>query len=192
MVARGGRLIGVLGIADRIRPQAPDAVAALHRLGVELLVMLTGDNPRTAAAIAKQVGIDEFYADLKPEDKAAKVAELETSFGHVAMVGDGVNDAPALASAAVGIAMGTAGSDVALETADIALMADDLLKLTEVIRIGRSTRAVVRQNIGLSLVILIALVPGALVGVFSLPVAVLAHEISELLVILNGARMARS
>src|SRR5690606_21115151 len=107
---------------------ARQAIAALHELGVKV-AMLTGDNARTAHAIAREVGIDEVYADLKPEDKAAKVRELAQQHGHVAMVGDGVNDAPALAEATVGVAMGAAGTDVALETADVALMADDLEKL---------------------------------------------------------------
>jgi Cd2+/Zn2+-exporting ATPase len=159
----------------------------LHSEGVERIVMLTGDNARTATAVANQIGIDEVQAHLKPEDKSRIVAEL-ARHGHVGMVGDGVNDAPALAAASVGIAMGTAGSDVALETADVALMADDLSKLTEALRIGQRTRRVVAQNITLSLVIL---VPGALAGVFTLPIAVLAHELSELAVITNGLRLTR-
>ena len=153
--------------------------------------MLTGDNSITAQTIAAEVGVDEVRAELAPEDKARIVGELAATFGHVAMVGDGVNDAPALAAASVGIAMGTAGSDVALETADVALMADDLSKLAEALRIGRRTRRIVRQNITLSLVILAALVPGAFIGAFTLPVAVLAHELSELFVIGNGLRLAR-
>jgi len=184
------RVLGVIGIADVIRPQAADAIAELRQEGVDRIVMLTGDNARTGAAVASQVGIDEVHAHLKPEDKSRLIAELARS-GHVGMVGDGVNDAPALAAASVGIAMGTAGSDVALETADVALMADDLSKLTEGLRIGRRTRRVVAQNIALSLVILAVLVPGALFGVFGLPVAVLAHELSELAVIANGLRLAR-
>jgi Cd2+/Zn2+-exporting ATPase len=184
------RIVGVIGIADVLRPQAADAIAELRREGVERIVMLTGDNARTGAAVANQVGIDEVHAHLKPDDKSRLITELARS-GHVGMVGDGVNDAPALAAASVGIAMGTAGSDVALETADVALMADDLSKLTEALRIGRRTHRVVAQNIALSLVILAVLVPGALFGVFALPVAVLAHELSELAVIANGLRLAR-
>jgi heavy metal translocating P-type ATPase len=184
------RVVGVIGIADVVRPQARDALAEMRGEGVERIVMLTGDNARTAAAVATQVGIDDVQAQLKPEDKSRVIAELARD-GHVGMVGDGVNDAPALAAASVGIAMGTAGSDVALETADVALMADDLSKLTEALRIGRRTRRVVGQNIALSLVILAILVPGALLGVFALPVAVLAHELSELAVITNGLRLAR-
>ena len=123
---------GVLALADTVRDQASDAMAELHRLGVDQVIMLTGDNPRTAASIAKEVGIDEVAAPgLEPQDKADRIRQLIDRFEHVGMVGDGVNDAPPLAAAAVGIAMGTAGSDIALETADIALLADDLSKATE-------------------------------------------------------------
>ena len=184
------RVVGVVGIADVVRPQARDAISELRRNGVDHIVMLTGDNARTGEAIASEVGIDDVRAHLKPEDKSRLVAEL-AAHGHVGMVGDGVNDAPALAAASVGIAMGTAGSDVALETADVALMADDLSKLTEAVRIGRRTRRIVAQNIALGLVIPAILVPGALIGVFTLPIAVLAHELSELAVIANGLRLAR-
>ena len=183
--------LGVLGVADTLRPQATEAIAELRRLGIEHIVMLTGDNPRTAAAIAAQAGIDDIGAGLSPEDKAARIRELVERYDHVAMLGDGINDAPPLAAASVGIAMGTAGSDIALETADVALMADDLAKLTTAIRTGRRTRRIVTQNLALSLVILAILVPTALFGVIALPVAVLAHELSELAVILNGTRMAR-
>jgi heavy metal translocating P-type ATPase len=183
--------LGVLGVADTLRPQAVDAITELRRLGIEHIVMLTGDNPRTAAAIAAEAGIDDIGAGLSPEDKASRIRDLVARYGHVAMLGDGINDAPPLAAASVGIAMGTAGSDIALETADVALMADDLAKLTTAIRTGRRTRRVVAQNLALSLVILAVLVPTALFGIIALPVAVLAHELSELAVILNGTRMAR-
>ena len=192
VLADEGAVLGVLAIADTVREQSARAVDALHSLGIEHVVMLTGDNPRTAAAIAEQVGVDEVGAALSPQDKAARVEALIGRYEHVAMVGDGVNDAPPLAAASVGIAMGTAGSDIAIETADVALMADDLDKLTEALRIGQRTRAVVRQNLVLSFVILAVLVPGALLGVIGLPLAVLAHELSELAVIVNGTRMARS
>ena len=191
VIAEENRAYGVIGIADTIRAQAKDSLLRLRELGVEQPVMLTGDNERTAAAVAAQVGVSEYFAHLSPEDKSRKVAELQQRYGHVAMIGDGVNDAPALAAASVGIAMGTAGSDVALETADVALMADDLSKLVEAISIGRRTRSVVRQNVGLSLAILVVLIPGAVIGWLSLPAAVLAHEVSELFVILNAVRLAR-
>ena len=192
LVAVDGQLLGVLGIADTVRAGAWEALAALRRLGIDRVVMLTGDNARTAAVVARAVGADEYRADLRPADKATEVARLQADIGHVAMVGDGVNDAPALAAAQVGIAMGAAGSDVALETADVALMSDDLGRLNDALRIGRRTRRIVRQNLTLSLLILAVLVPGALLGVFTLPVAVLAHETSELLVISNGLRAARA
>ncbi|WCO67981.1 cation-translocating P-type ATPase [Iamia majanohamensis] len=190
VAALDDEVVGVVGIADVVRPHARDAISELRANGISHVVMLTGDNARTAEAIAAEVGIDDVRAHLKPEDKSRLIAEL-ASQGHVGMIGDGVNDAPALAAASVGIAMGTAGSDVALETADVALMADDLSKLTEAVRIGRRTRRIVAQNIALSLVILAVLVPGALLGVFALPVAVLAHELTELAVIINALRLAR-
>lgn len=183
--------LGVLGVADTLRPQATETIGELRRLGIEHIVMLTGDNPRTAAAIAAQAGIDDIGAGLSPEDKAARIQDLVARYDHVAMLGDGINDAPPLAAASVGIAMGTAGSDIALETADVALMADDLAKLTTAISIGRRTRRTVTQNLALSLAILAVLVPTALFGIIALPVAVLGHELSELVVILNGTRMSR-
>ncbi|HEB63974.1 MAG TPA: cation-translocating P-type ATPase, partial [Chloroflexi bacterium] len=183
---------GLLAIRDNIRPNAPQAIAALHKLGVEKVVMLTGDNPRTAQAIARELGIDEVYADLKPEDKAARVRQLAERYGHVAMVGDGVNDAPALAEATVGVAMGAAGADVALETADVALMADDLEKLAYALELAQRTQRVVGQNLALSAVVIAALVVGAVGGWFTLPVAVLGHELSEFVVIGSGLRMLRA
>lgn len=182
---------GLLAIRDTIRPNARQAIAALHELGVKV-AMLTGDNARTAHAIAREVGIDDVYADLKPEDKVAHVRELAARHGHVAMVGDGVNDAPALAEATVGVAMGAAGTDVALETADVALMADDLEKLVYALRLARRNQGVVNQNLALSAAVIGGLVIGAIAGLFSLPMAVLGHEISEFVVIGSGLRMLRS
>ena len=184
--------LGVLGVADTIRDQSIATVTQLRDLGIEHIAMVTGDNPRTAAAVAAQVGIDHVAAAMSPHDKATHVQGLVERYQHVAMVGDGINDAPPLAAATVGVAMGTAGSDIALETADVALMADDLSKLVTAITIGRRTRRIVTQNLALSLTILLVLVPLALFGVIGLAVAVLAHELSELIVILNGTRMARS
>jgi Cd2+/Zn2+-exporting ATPase len=183
---------GLLAIRDNIRTNAIQAIQALHTAGIEKVVMLTGDNQRTAQAIARELGIDEVYADLKPEDKAVKVRELAQRYGHVAMVGDGVNDAPALAEATVGVAMGAAGTDVALETADVALMADDLEKLAYAVTLAKRNQRVVNQNLALSAVVIAVLVIGAVTGVFTLPVAVLGHEISEFIVIGSGLRMLRS
>ena len=182
----------LLAIRDKVRPNAASAIRALHQIGIRQVVMLTGDNERTAQAIAREVGVDEVYANLKPEDKAVKVRELTQRYGHVAMVGDGVNDAPALAEATVGLAMGAAGTDVALETADVALMADDLDKLVYALQLARRNRRVVRQNLALSVVVIGVLVVGAVAGAFSLPVAVLGHELSEFVVIASGLRMLRA
>jgi heavy metal translocating P-type ATPase len=192
VVGDEGAAWGLIAIRDQIRPNARKAVEELHRVGVEKVVMLTGDNERTAAAIAREAGIDEFHADLKPEDKVTRVRELSERHGHVAMVGDGVNDAPALAAATVGVAMGAAGTDVALETADVALMADDLEKLVYALRLARRNRRVVNQNLALSAVVIGVLVVGAVAGYFSLPIAVLGHEISEFIVIGSGLRMLRA
>lgn len=183
---------GLIAIRDNIRPNARQAIASLHAVGIEKVVMLTGDNERTAQAIAREAGIDEVYAALKPEDKVTRVRELARRYGHVAMVGDGVNDAPALAEATVGVAMGAAGTDVALETADVVLMADDLEKLVYALRLARRNQSVVRQNLALSAVVIGTLVVGAVAGVFSLPVAVLGHEISEFIVIGSGLRMLKA
>ncbi len=180
---------GVIAIRDAIRENAAAAIAQLHDLGIRPVVMLTGDNERTAAAIAREVGVDAYYAELLPEDKVARVRELSQQVGHVAMVGDGVNDAPALAEATVGVAMGAAGTDVALETADVALMADDLEKLVYALQLARRNQRVVSQNIALSAVVISALVIGAVGGLLTLPIAVLGHEISEFIVIASGLRM---
>jgi Cd2+/Zn2+-exporting ATPase len=186
------RVWGLLAVRDRLRPGVPATIRALHHEGIRRVVMLTGDNPRTAQAIAREAGIDDVFSELKPEDKALKVRELTSSTGHVAMVGDGVNDAPALAEATVGVAMGAAGTDVALETADVALMADDLSKLVEALRLARRNQRIVRQNLALSAIVIGALVIAAVAGVLSLPMAVLAHEISEFVVIGSGLRMLRA
>lgn len=183
---------GLIAIRDNIRPNARQAIEALHAVGVEKIAMLTGDNQRTAQAIASELSLDEVYADLKPEDKVTKVRELAGRYGHVAMVGDGVNDAPALAEATVGVAMGAAGTDVALETADVALMADDLEKLAYALKLAKRNQAVVNQNLVLSAIVIGVLVIGAIAGTFSLPIAVLGHEISEFIVIGSGLRMLRA
>ena len=181
----------LLAIRDSLRPNAAEAIRRLRAVGIERVVMLTGDNVRTAEAVAREVGFDEVHADLKPEDKANIIRALAAHTG-VAMVGDGVNDAPALAEATVGVAMGAAGTDVALETADVALMADDLAKLVYALTLARRNQNVVRQNIGLSVAVVTVLMIGAVAGAFTLPVAVIAHELSEFVVIASGLRMLRS
>ncbi len=182
---------GLLAIADQLRAEVPAAVSALHGLGIDRVVMLTGDDPRTAAAIATTARIGDWRAGLLPEDKTAAVAALRGHGGPVAMVGDGINDAPALATADVGIAMGAAGTDVALETADIALMADQLAKLPAAIRLARKAVGVIRENIGLSLAAIAALDTGALTGHLSLAAGLLLNEGSAVLIIANGLRLLR-
>ena len=182
----------VFALADTLRDQAKETVAALKAAGIDRTVMITGDNRRTAETIASRVGVDEALAEQRPEDKSDAIRMLQDRYGGVVMAGDGINDAPALAAATVGVAMGSAGSDAALETADVALMADDLSKLADALHLARRTRTVVRQNLALSFGVLAVLVPGALLGVLNLPLAVLGHELSELAVIVSGLRMARA
>jgi len=183
---------GLIAVTDPLRPGVADAISQLRKAGIEKIIMLTGDNPLAAKTIAARASIDEVFADLSPEDKKRKIEELDRQYGRVAMVGDGVNDAPALAAAHVGIAMGAAGTDVALETADVALMADDLSRLPYLIRFSRRNWRVIRQNLMLSVLVIGTLVVGAVAGVFSLPMAVLAHEVSEFVVIASGLRMLRT
>jgi len=192
LVGEQGCAWAALALRDNLRDDARPAVDALRALGVERIVMMTGDNRATAEAIAREAGIDDVHAELRPEDKATRVRDLQDRHGHVLMVGDGVNDAPALAEAAVGVAMGAAGTDVALETADVALMADDLRKLVYALGLARRNAGIVRQNLALSAVVIGGLVVGAVTGTFSLPVAVIGHELSEFAVIGNGLRMLRA
>ena len=183
---------GLLALRDNLRENARRVIQQLHAAGIERVAMLTGDNEKTARAIAREAGIDEVHAELKPEDKVTRVRDLAERYGHVAMVGDGVNDAPALAEATVGVAMGAAGTDVAIETADVALMADDLEKLVYALRLAQRNQRVVRQNLALSIAVIGVLVTGAVMGAFTLPVAVVGHEVSEFVVIASGLRMLRA
>ena len=183
---------GLIAVADTVRPDAREAVAALKRSGIRRTVMLTGDNERTAAAIAAQAGIDEARANLLPEEKVDAIEGLLAEHGQVAMVGDGVNDAPALARATVGVAMGGAGTDQALETADIALMSDDLTKLPFAMQLSRRALGIVRQNIAFSLLIKAVFMALALFGLATLWMAVFADMGASLLVTLNGMRLLRS
>lgn len=188
MVARlGDQYLGVLGLMDTPRASAAAVLARLRSLGISRIVMLSGDNRLVAEAVAKQVGLDEAWGDLMPEDKVEAIKRLRAG-QEVAMVGDGVNDAPAMANATVGIAMGAAGSDVALETADVALMGDELGRLPFVIGLSRSTTQIIRQNLWISLGMVAVLVPATLFGL-QLGAAVLFHEGSTLLVVANAIRL---
>lgn len=192
LVGNEREIFGAIAIRDGIRPNAKETLQALRKQGIRRIVMLTGDNAATASAIAHEVSVDEFFADLKPEDKTTKIKFLEEKYGRVMMVGDGVNDAPALALATVGVAMGAAGTDVAMETADVALMGDDLSKLPYALLLAHRTKHVVRQNLALSMIVIAALVVGSLSGGFTLPIAVIGHELSELAVIVSGLRLLKA
>jgi Cd2+/Zn2+-exporting ATPase len=182
------KLLGAVAIADVLRPEAADVIRQLKANGIERIVMLTGDNTRVARAIAKQAGVDEFHADLLPEDKVRVIKEIK-NIGPVAMVGDGVNDAPALATATVGMAMGAAGTDVAMETADIVLMSNDLRNTVFALDLARHARRVIYQNLVFALCVIIVLVISALGFELPLPIGVVGHEGSTVLVCLNGLRM---
>ncbi len=183
--------LGVIAVSDPLRDGAPAAITALHRIGVTHVAMLTGDNPETATVVGAQAGIDDVRAGLLPAQKVAAVAELRERYGAVAMVGDGVNDAPALAAATLGIAMGAAGTDAALETADIALMGDDLSAVPETIRLARRTTRVIWQNIVFSLAVKAIFLVLAPLGLVSLWLAVFADMGTSLLVTANGLRLFR-
>jgi Cd2+/Zn2+-exporting ATPase len=192
LVARDEQPIGIIAVADRPREAAKAAIDGLRQQGVTRIVMLTGDSQGTAKAIAAELGVDEFRAELLPEDKVAAVQQLRRSYGPVAMVGDGVNDAPALATADVGIAMGAAGSDAALETADIALMADELMKLPYAFRLSRATVRNIKANLAISVVLKAAFVVAAVGGVATLWMAILADTGASVIVIANALRLLRA
>lgn len=185
------KIIGVIAVADEVRESSKDAIARLKEAGIEHTIMLTGDNHATAQAIAQKIGVDDFRAELMPEDKVKAVKELRQKYGKIAMVGDGINDAPALATSNLGIAMGVAGTDAALETADIALMADDLMKLPFTVRLSRATLRNIKQNIWFSntinIITMILIVP----GYASLLVVALADVLAAVLVVLNAMRLIR-
>lgn len=190
-VAYAGELLGIIAIADTMRTDAPQMIRRLKQLGIEHIVMLTGDNQRTAQSVAQELGVDQVYAELLPEDKVSAIRQLQRQYQTVAMVGDGINDAPALAQASVGIAMGVAGSDVALETADIVLMADRLEKLEVAINLGRRSQAIVKQNIIFALSFIVLLLIANFVGNITMPIGVIGHEGSTVLVTLNGLRLLK-
>lgn len=197
LLARGNTWLGAIAVADEMRQNAPQIMQTLRDAGIEHIAILTGDNQRVADAVGKRIGADEIFAGLLPENKVDAIHTLQKKYGSVAMVGDGVNDAPALADATIGIAMGAAGTDVALETADVVLMADDLTSIAYAIKLSRRARRVVLQNLVFALSVICALVIATLVlppmpdgkpGV-PLPLGVIGHEGSTLLVVLNGIRL---
>ena len=192
LVARSGQPVGIIAVADRAREAGRDVVDLLRRQGIVSLVMLTGDSRGPATAIGDELGVDEVRAELLPEDKVAAVRELQRRFGVVAMVGDGVNDAPALASADVGIVMGAAGSDAAIETADVALMADELMKIPYALRLSRATIRNIQANLAISLVLKAAFVVAAVAGVATLWMAILADTGASVIVIANALRLLRA
>ena len=187
-----GEVLGILAVGDTIRPNAIEAIKSLHASGVEKIVMLSGDNQRTVDAISKQVGIDEAKGDLLPDQKIERVRELLTLYKHVGMIGDGVNDAPAMEAASIGIAMGGAGTDTAIETADIALMQDDLSKVAEAIQLGRRTVRMIQTNIAFALIVKAVFLVLALSGHASLWLAILADTGATLVVIANALRLLRA
>ncbi|MCL4354188.1 cation-translocating P-type ATPase [Patescibacteria group bacterium] len=185
------KMLGAIAIRDEIRPNAAEVIQKLHSMDVKV-VMLTGDNEITANAISKEIGIDDVRAGLKPKDKLVVINELKKEFQGVAMVGDGINDTPALAAAPVGIAMGTVGTDAAIEAADVALMGDDITKIAYAVELGRRSKTISQQNIIFSLLLLAVLIPSALIGILTITVAVVVHEVGELLAIGNGLRVAKN
>lgn len=190
LVTRDGALVGAIGVRDELRPEVPGVVKILTGQGIRVS-MLTGDNARTADALAQHAGITDVHAELRPEDKARLVAEFSRQ-RPTAMIGDGINDAPALAGATVGIAMGVGGSDAAIESADVAFTGQDLRLIPQALEHARRGRAIINQNIVLSLAIITVLLPLAITGVLGLAAVVLVHELAEVIVILNGLRAART
>jgi Zn2+/Cd2+-exporting ATPase len=190
MLARSDeQWLGVLGLADRPREGVRDVLDRLRKTGLKRIVMLTGDHRAVGEVIGQEVGVDEVRGELLPGDKVTAIQALLKEYGPVAMVGDGVNDAPALAQATVGIAMGAAGTATALETADVALMADDLARLPFAIGLSRKARAIIRQNLYLSLGVIAVLILATTTGVFGIGPAVFVHEGSTLVVIANALRL---
>lgn len=189
IVHEGDQYLGIISVMDVARKEAKNTLSKLKEIGIRRMIMLTGDNQRVANAVASTIGITDPMGGLLPQDKVDAIEKLKEEEGKVAMVGDGVNDAPAMAKSTVGIAMGAAGSDVALETADIALMADRLENLPFAIGLSRSAKSIIRQNLWLSLGIVAILIPSAIIGWASIGVAVIIHEGSTLLVVGNALRL---
>ena len=188
-VTRDKKVIGIISIADQIRDEALITMKQLRKAGIQDLMMLTGDNKLVAQKVAHQLGIDQVFAELLPEDKVSKVTELKQSKRNVAMVGDGINDAPAIATADVGIAMGGTGTDVTMETADIILMSDKLDKLPYAILLAKATTRNMKQNTYFALITVVLLLVGVLMDKIHLASGMLIHEMSVILVILNAVRL---
>jgi len=191
LVSFNNELIGLLSVMDTPREMAKETLERLKEIGIEKMIMLTGDHQNVANSIAKQIGLTEAKGNLLPEDKVTAIQELKEKYTKIAMVGDGVNDAPAMANSTVGIAMGAAGSDVALETADVALMSDKIENLPFVISLSRKSKNIIKQNLWISLGIVAVLIPSTLIGWASIGVAVAIHEGSTLIVVLNALRLLR-
>ena len=189
LVQKDQSFVGMITLMDVAREDAKETLQKLSKEGIRKMVMLTGDNQKVAEAIATQIGITDAWGNLLPEQKVEAIDRLRKTEKKVAMVGDGVNDAPAMAKSTVGIAMGAAGSDVALETADIALMADKLSNLPFAIGLSRKAHAIIRQNIIISLGMVVILIPLTLTGYASIGPAVIGHEGSTLLVVFNALRL---
>jgi len=182
-------VLGVIALADRPRAESASVVSALRALGIQKVVMISGDNEGTARSVARRFGIEEMHANVLPGEKAGHVQRLRETSGRVAMVGDGINDAPALAAANVGIAMGASGTDITVETADVVLMADDLTKIPYLISLGRRTRSIIKQNIAIALATKLVFLGLGVAGIASLWLAVLADDGATLLVVMNGLRL---
>jgi Cd2+/Zn2+-exporting ATPase len=191
IVRHGTRWLGVFGIADPPRPRVRAALESLRKLGVAPIVMLTGDHRSVAESVGREVGVDEVRADLMPEGKVAAMDELRRAHGDVGMIGDGVNDAPALARATVGIAMGAAGTAVAHEAADVALMGDDIGQLAYAIGLARHARRIIAQNLAIAVGVIVLLIAGTLAGRLGIGPAVVFHEGSTIVVIVNALRLLR-
>ncbi len=191
LLGNGKEVLGIIAIADQLRFEAKEAIKKLREIGIRQVVMLTGDNEGTAKAVAREAGVDTFFARLLPDDKVEKIKQLRQKNGRIAMVGDGINDAPAMAVSDLGIAMGAAGTDIALETADIVLMSDDLSKLPVAFGLSRRTVRNIRQNIIISLAVIAFLVPAALAGWIGMVPGLLINEAGGLAVIINGLRLLK-
>ncbi|KOP66469.1 ATPase [Bacillus sp. FJAT-18019] len=191
VILKGDHIVGMIALQDAVRPQAALAVRRLQQLGIKV-AMLTGDRKATAEVIAKQSGVDMVFSDLLPEDKVSHIKELRARYGHVVMVGDGVNDAPALATATVGIGMGVSGSGTALEVADAVLMNDNIDEIAGTIKLARRVQRIVKQNMIFAIAVILTLIAANFLQGVALPLGVIGHEGSTILVILNGLRLLRS